>query len=184
MPEYLGLSVNRNPRTWGGRFTGERVNLEHVPRLPASVVAYVLAEGRVVRLRWVPYCPDWQGEAATVHPEEGAVLVRRTRGEWAAWPVRVEVERRPLPRRGGQALLLRCPECSRPVRHLYAWARTGDRRVRLASWPCHRCAGLRYVSEGDRNPWSAFAGPRARAPWDPEEDTPPAHGGESAKPLK
>jgi hypothetical protein len=59
---------------------------------------------------------------------------------------------RMLPCNGGRALLLRCPHCETPRRHVYGcewdsfsgWSNT----VRSISWRCRSCARLRYSSEG------------------------------------
>jgi hypothetical protein len=162
----LMASTSRGARDSDGRFVGARVNLENVPRLPAAVVASALAEGHEFRLTWAPVVPDGASEAAILRPEDEHVVVQRLGP--GGWPLHVEVETRPLPRRGGRAVLLRCPNCTHLVRHLYAWSHIGSGRVIRSSWPCRRCAGLRYGSEGWRNPWSSWAGPRNRFPWDPE----------------
>ena len=147
-----------------GRFLGERVNLESVPRLPAVVVAQALAGGRAVRLDWPPLFTSGLDDAVTLLIEADAVVARRPDGD----TTRIRVEWRPMPRRGGRAPLLCCSWCSRAVRHLYGWCRTGRRRVIRESWRCRLCAGLRYVSEGSWNVWRAYLGPPARAGWDPE----------------
>lgn len=57
-----------------------------------------------------------------------------------------------LPRNGGRALLLRCPYCETPRRHVYGWewdSYSGwSNRVRSIYWRCRLCARLRYSSEG------------------------------------
>src|SRR5713226_5326041 len=59
---------------------------------------------------------------------------------------------RMLPRNGGRALLLRCPYCDTPRRHVYGWEWDSfsgwSNRVRNVSWRCRSCARLRYSSEG------------------------------------
>ena len=155
----------KRARGWDGRFLGERVNLESVPRLPAVVVAQAVAGGRAVRLNWPPLFTSDLGDTVTLLIEgKAVVVVRRPDGD----TTRVCVEWRPMPRRGGMAPLLRCPWCSRTVRHLYGWRRTGRHRVTRESWRCRLCAGLRYVSEGCWNVWRAYLGPPPRAGWDPE----------------
>jgi len=59
---------------------------------------------------------------------------------------------RTLPRNGGQALFLFCPQCETPRRHVYGWEWDSfsgwSNRVRSISWRCRSCARLRYSSEG------------------------------------
>ena len=94
---------------------------------------------------------------------------------------RIEVVRRPMPRRGGIALLYRCPRCRAPRRYLYGLALIGGRIVEDGLWRCRQCAGLLFVSQGRyqrqfrRAVFAAFYGPDARIreplprhPWDPQ----------------
>jgi hypothetical protein len=59
---------------------------------------------------------------------------------------------RKLPRNGGRALLLRCPYCATPRRHVYGWEWDcywgWSNAVQSISWRCRSCARLRYSSEG------------------------------------
>jgi len=152
-----------------GRFVGARVQLESVPRLSATLIARALEGTQAFHLQWRhEIYGDEVKEAATVQVEGATATIQRS-----TWDVtRVALELRPLPRRGGQALYLRCPCCGRAARHLFSWQRVGNRQVVRAGWPCRLCAGLRYASEGCKNPWSALLGPRGRSPWDPEVSTP------------
>jgi hypothetical protein len=74
----------------------------------------------------------------------------------------------PLPRRGGLALLLYCPMCGVPRRHLYGWTLYSC-SVNRSLWQCRTCAGLRYQSEGTYipRPWRALGGYPRTPPWDP-----------------
>jgi len=55
---------------------------------------------------------------------------------------------RPLPRRGGFAVLYRCPGCSEPRRHLYLRSLVIGRLVDYQGPLCTACAGLRWASQG------------------------------------
>jgi hypothetical protein len=92
---------------------------------------------------------------------------------------RLEVVRRPLPRRGGIGLLYRCPACATPRRYLYGLIRRGDVLLEDGLWRCSVCAGLRFASQGRyrtrlaRAIFTAVYGttrvrePLPRHPWDP-----------------
>ena len=118
---------------------GARVQLESVPRLPAGIIAKAPQGTAVLHVTWrhEVYGDEIQ-EAVTVHVEANTAVIKRSDGE----ATRVALELRPLPRRGGRALLLRCPSCHRPSRYLYAWKRVGHRSAIRADWPCRTCAGL------------------------------------------
>jgi hypothetical protein len=61
---------------------------------------------------------------------------------------RIPIVRRPLPRRGGQAILYRCPGCSEPRRYLYLRSLVIGRLVDYQGPLCEACAGLRWASQG------------------------------------
>lgn len=151
-----------------GRFSGYHVNCECVPSLPARVVAGCLADPRripylliwtrrplpiergsiaavllaepreAVRLKPIP---SRQGEA----PSLGRVEVKR----WDGTRIDVQMADRPLPRRGGNILLLICNRCHKPRRALYGReAIKHASNLRPADWLCRECAHLSYASEG------------------------------------
>jgi len=143
----------------GGRFAGNlRVNCEKVPRLPAWAVRRVLDDPAQT-----PHVLIWRESE-----EEIAEAVRIEVNPECPWPelrgLEVIVSRledgrpaggdflhgvfRPLPRGGAREFLLVCQECQKPRRHLYAWNVWGWRLQSSPRWPCRRCAGLRYASEG------------------------------------
>src|SRR5216683_7136938 len=61
---------------------------------------------------------------------------------------RIPIFRRPLPRRGGLAILYRCPGCVQPRRHLYLRSLVIGRLVDYQGPLCQACAGLRWASQG------------------------------------
>jgi hypothetical protein len=98
--------------------------------------------------------------------EDGAaVLVTLEDGE----TYRIEILRRPLPRRSGTATFYRCPRCRRPRRYLYRLTLSGNKLVRRLGLRCQACAGLRFASQGSYiSPWGRVPGvPLPREPWDP-----------------
>jgi hypothetical protein len=171
----------RQARGWHEHFAGEpRVNCEGIPRLPAWAIRWILEDPRkvpylvfwrndsggiadVVRVEINPNCPwpELQGlEVATSRPDGGCFL---------------HGARRPLPRGGGRDFLLVCTDCHRPRRYLYAWTNWKG-HVRPVRWPCRRCAGLRYASEGEalthrsRSLWGRLLGDwreERPGPWNP-----------------
>ena len=60
----------------------------------------------------------------------------------------IRIIRCPLPRRGGQAVLYRCPGCSRPRRYLYLRSLVIGQLVDYQGPLCQACAGLRWASQG------------------------------------
>lgn len=76
------------------------------------------------------------------------VELKRTNGSATI----LQIVWRILPRHGGRTLLLRCPYCETPRRHVYGWewdSYSGwSNSVRSISWRCRSCARLRYSSEG------------------------------------
>jgi hypothetical protein len=64
------------------------------------------------------------------------VELKRTNGSITI----LQIVWRTLPRNGGRALLLRCPECETPRRHVYGWEWDSfsgwSNRVRTISWRC------------------------------------------------
>jgi hypothetical protein len=134
-----------------GRFYGPRVNCEQVPLLPARAVAWVLDDPRKI-----PYLFMWK------RPEDSSVreVVRVSAySGLAGWAEikrpdgardRIRTLLRPLPRNGGMARLLICPDCQIPRRGLYGWelGRPCTARVMRSTWGCSKCNSLRYASEG------------------------------------
>jgi hypothetical protein len=148
--------AKRPSRGWGGRYVGPRVNCESVPCLPAAAVAWMLNDPRKV-----PYLMVWKDDRSG-GLIEAVRVARYSVPDNLDWPGWVEIKRtngmrsvirtveRSLPRNGGKARLLTCPRCQRPRGALYAWEvnRTRTHSVRVATWQCRTCAGLRYSSEG------------------------------------
>lgn len=182
---------HREQRRYGGRFYGFRVDCEGVPRLPSAAVRWALDDPR--QRPYFFLWRDWRADdRQRIHPSEireVIVVARYTPkdtllhgyrcvesippgDEWASvtaldeepgYVRALRVIRVPLPRHGGQDVLLLCPFCRGPRRYLYAWEVVGPHVVRRP-WKCRHCASLRYRSEGEgRNPW----GPYPRCPWDP-----------------
>jgi hypothetical protein len=154
------VEQGKQRRGWHQRYLGPRVNCESVPCLPARVVAWVLDDPRRV-----PYLVLWQDRFSEAISEAVRVSIYSDPApldrhfDWTGW---VEVKRtngtrslvqtvkRALPRNGGQARLVVCPNCQRLRRALYAWEvnRSYTNSARVARWRCRVCAGLRYTSEG------------------------------------
>jgi hypothetical protein len=138
-----------SPELSDGRFAGSnRVNVEDVPRLPTFPAAWTLSDPRDR-----PYLVFW------VSPHDGTltrVLRMESVQQGAAVQLtipgvgvfRIPIVRRPLPRRGGQAILYRCPGCSEPRRHLYLRSLVIGRLVDYQGPLCQACAGLRWASQG------------------------------------
>jgi hypothetical protein len=155
------VEQRKQRRDWHQRYLGPRANCESVPCLPAVVVAWVLDDPRQV-----PYLVLWQDryseaiiEAVRVSVYSGLDCLDRD-FDWTGW---VEVKRtngtrsslvqtvkRALPRNGGVARLVVCPNCQRLRRALYAWEvdHCYTNSARVTRWRCRVCAGLRYASEG------------------------------------
>ena len=88
---------------------------------------------------------------------ENYVELKRPDGDYTV----LRVIWRMLPRNGGRALLLLCPYCNNPRRHVYGWEWDSvsgwSNRVRQISWRCRSCARVRYSSEGGYlNPGKVF----------------------------
>lgn len=75
------------------------------------------------------------------------VELKRTNGSTTI----LQIVWRTLPRNGGRVLLLRCPYCETPRRHVYGWEWDSwsgwSNRVRSIYWRCRSCAQLHYSSE-------------------------------------
>jgi hypothetical protein len=144
------------------RFIGSwaRLNCENMPVIPAWLVRRCLSDPRSI-----PYLLVWKDErhdgeikeavrlARYVEPSnsrvtESFVEIKRTDGSNTV----LCVVWRALPRNGGRALFLFCPNCQTPRRHVYGWEWDSfsgwSNRVRQISWRCRSCARLRYSSEG------------------------------------
>lgn len=152
--------------SWSGQYVGERprVNCESVPRLPASLLRWVIDDPRPRE-----YVFLWRGEFPKVWRAGGGrrlVLVAeetlvvkslpggpppsRAGEEWVSIepnraPHAIRLLRRQLPRSRGSAVLAFCGECARPRRYLYARNRSGRGAF---AWVCRVCQELRYSSEG------------------------------------
>jgi hypothetical protein len=170
------VEQRKTPHGWHGFFEGFRIPCESVPRLPAWVVRCVLDDPRRLRyflfwrwmdrgeadeilgVRWLP--PS--GESAELKRPDGSLVV-------------IQTVRRRLPRNGGVALLLTCPDCRRECRHLYAWS-VNDNRVVRSMWKCRKCAGLHYNSEGTYVRFRQLGGYPRTPPWDPRVFADPVDG--------
>lgn len=149
-----------------GRFSGIRVDVELVPRLPTFPARWALADPRRR-----PYFVFWTSEedgdlryGLKMAPSEDgdAVLVTLENGE----TYRIPILRRPLPRGTGTALFYRCLWCRQPRRYLYRLSLSGTTLVGYLGLRCQVCAGLRFASQG-RDQGAAACGPLPRFPWDP-----------------
>jgi hypothetical protein len=171
----------KQARGWNQHFLGfqRRVNCEGVPRLPAAAVRWVLddprktpylflwrRDGRVTEVVRVEALP---GGPQPVRPNEEWVSITRPIGQTGCVHA-LQLIRRPLPRNGGEDLLLLCPRplCGKASRYLYAWEVVG-RNVVARPWQCRSCAGLRYQSEGTyvSREWRGWGGYPRPESWDP-----------------
>jgi hypothetical protein len=161
------VKQRRAERGWHEYYEGFRANCESVPRLSAWGVRRVLDDPRCV-----PYFFFWRWMDRGAPEEILGIRGLPPSGEWAELKridrssVVIQTVRRRLPRSGGVVLLLNCPSCSRPRRHLYGWSVTGKRVVRSV-WKCRNCAGLRYTSEGAYVRFRWLGGYPRTSPWDP-----------------
>ena len=170
----------RQRRGWHEHFVGgPRVNCESVPRLPARAVRLAHDDPRQV-----PYLFVWRldgspvAEVARVAALPGGPAPIRPGEAWVSitrpFPARIgcvhalQLTRHPLPRNGGEGVLLLCPLCQKPRRYLYAWEVVVG-RVFSRPWHCRTCAGLRYQSEGTYVPraWRGLGGYPRPETWDP-----------------
>lgn len=168
-------------RDSSGRFSGVRFNVESVPRLPTFTARWLLADPRRR-----PYLVFWTTRdgylayALRVEAVDGGEAAQLTDDKGRN--TRVALLRRPLPVRGGVAILYQCPVCRRACRYLYTHVFAYGRLVDHLGWQCQACAGLRWRSQGHyrrvftRRAYamaSAFLGltkpsePLPRHPWDP-----------------
>jgi len=155
------VEQRKQRRGWHQHYLGPRANCESVPCLPAWVVVWALDDPRRI-----PYLLLWRDRFSETILEAVRVSIYSDPHpldrdlDWTGW---VEVKRnnetrsslvqtvqRALPRNGGQARFVVCPNCRRLRRALYGWE--VDCRytnsARVARWRCRICAGLRYASEG------------------------------------
>jgi hypothetical protein len=148
-------------RGWNGHFLGfwARLNCENMPVIPAWLVRSNLNDPRRI-----PFLLVWKSErdseikeavrlARYVDPHDSRATVNHVelkRTDGSATVLRIVW--RMLPRNGGRSLLLACPYCGTPRRHVYGWEWDSfsgwSNRVRRISWRCRSCARLRYSSEG------------------------------------
>ena len=129
-----------------GRFAGSnRVNVEDVPRLPTFPAAWTLADprGRPYFVFWTSPHDGTLTRVLRMESVQQGAAVQLTIPDVGVF--RIPIVRRPLPRRGGQAILYRCPGCSEPRRHLYLRSlvigRLVDTRDHFAR-PVRACGGL------------------------------------------
>jgi hypothetical protein len=154
------MPSSRARSRYGGRFFGRRVNCEHVPMIPAQVVAWMLDDPRKI-----PYLLVWKSRSnGTAREAVRIAACNETNCPDALnWLAGVEIKGhdgtcnfirtmlRRLPRNGGSVRLLICPYCSIPRRGLYGWEPGGrftSGAVR-SIWGCRKCNMLRYSSEGE-----------------------------------
>lgn len=159
------MEQRKQARGWHQHFIGSwaRLNCEEMPVIPAWLVRRNLDDPRKI-----PYLLVWKRESdgkimeavrlARQKPFDSVELnradsheyveLKRTNGSTTI----LQIVRRTLPRNRGRALLLRCPYCETPRRHVYGWEWDSwsgwSNRVRSIHWRCRSCARLRYSSEG------------------------------------
>lgn len=136
-----------------------RLNCESIPVIPAWLV-----RSNIDDPRGIPYLLVWKSEwdgkikevvrlARYVDPHDPQATryhVELKRPYWGATVLRLIW--RTLPRNGGLALFLECPDCKTPRRFVYGWEWDSfsgwSNRARRIGWRCRDCARLRYSSEG------------------------------------
>jgi hypothetical protein len=152
------VEQRKQGRGWNGHFLGfwARLNCEEMPVIPAWLVRSNLYDPRRI-----PYLLVWKDDrhggeikeavrltCCVAHDSWGHVELKRTDGSTTV----LSIVWRMLPRNGGRSLLLLCPYCNTPRRHVYGWEWDSfsgwSNRVRSISWRCRSCAQLRYSSEG------------------------------------
>lgn len=133
----------------GGRFEGAyRVDVEDVPRLPTFPAAWALSDprSRPYFVFWTSRHDDALSRILRMESVQQGAAVQLTIPDVGVF--QIPIIRRPLPRRGGQAILYRCPGCSRPRRYLYLRSLVVGRLVDYQGPLCQACAGLRWASQG------------------------------------
>ena len=133
----------------GGRFEGAyRVDVEDVPRLPTSPAAWTLTDprGRPYFILWTSPHDGTLTRILRMESVQQGAAVQLTIPDVGVFQIRII--RCPLPRRGGQAILYRCPGCSRPRRYLYLRSLVIGQLVDYQGPLCQACAGLRWGSQG------------------------------------
>ena len=139
----------RKGNAQGGRFEGAyRVDVEDVPCLPTFPAAWTLSDprGRPYFVFWVSPHDGTLTRVLRMESVQQGAAVQLTIPDVGVF--RIPIVRRPLPRRGGQAILYRCPGCSEPRRHLYLRSLVIGRLVDYQGPLCQACAGLRWASQG------------------------------------
>ena len=111
-----------------GRFDGTRLHVESVPRLPTFPARWVMEDprGRPYFVFWINAEGGLSYRVRMVQAADRGAVTLSTPEQTRC---RIEVVRRPMPRRGGMALLYRCPRCRAPRRYLYGLALIGGRIV-------------------------------------------------------
>jgi hypothetical protein len=153
------VEQRKQGRRSDGRFLGfwARLNCEEMPVIPAWIVRSNFNDPRRT-----PYLLVWKRESDgkimeavrlsnfTACGKEGNDYVELKRTDGSA--TRLRIVWQALPRNGGRALLLLCPWCETPRRHVYGWEWDSvsgwSNRARKIGWRCRSCARLRYSSEG------------------------------------
>jgi hypothetical protein len=139
-----------------GHFIGfwARLNCEEMPVIPAWIVRSNFNDPRKI-----PYLLVWKRESdgkimevvrLTCHADGYSGYVQLKRPDTSTTVLGIVW--RALPRNGGRALFLFCPQCQVPRRFVYGWEWDSfsgwSNRVWSISWRCRSCAQLRYSSEG------------------------------------
>lgn len=175
-----------------GRFSGPRLNVEEIPRLPTFPARWLLDDPR-----GRPYLVAWPSSTA---PGSPAFALRLERESGSLHDVRLvfadgttqtlEVSWRSAPA-GGEVIVFVCPECRRGTRYLYfhtaAAFGPAPEPPALGQARCRRCLGLRWSTQGKRRDPLARAAarivaeetgraraPYPRRPWDPVAVSSPA----------
>ena len=122
--------------------------IQEMPSLPAFPAAWTLADprGRPYFVFWPSPFDGTLTRVLRMESVQQGAGVRLTIPDVGVFQIRII--RRPLPRRGRQAIVYQCPGCSQPRRHLYLRSLVIGRLVDYQGPLCQACAGLRWASQG------------------------------------